>query len=98
MKSLSLALAASVLLGGLALTPASAAVTAPAPAVAGAESTVEHVAMRRHYHYHHMKRHDRHMRRHMRRHHMRSGNPNARNPSRPGYQQQLGNTTGGPRY
>ncbi|BCM84411.1 hypothetical protein [Methylobacterium indicum] len=96
MKSLSLALAASVLLGGLALTPASAAVTAPAPAVSGAGSTVEHVAMRRHYH--HMKRHDRHMRRHMRRHHMRSGNPNARNPSRPGYQQQLGNTTGGPRY
>ena len=29
---------------------------------------------------------------------MRHGNPNARNPSRPGYQQQLGNTTGGPRY
>ncbi|MDV2987895.1 UNVERIFIED_CONTAM: hypothetical protein Q9R58_26665 [Methylobacteriaceae bacterium AG10] len=24
--------------------------------------------------------------------------PNARNPSRPGYQQQKGNTTGGPRY
>ncbi len=72
--------------------------TAPAPAVAGAESTVEHVAMRRHYHYHRMKRHDRHMRRHMRRNHMRAGDPNARNPSRPGYQQQLGNTTGGPRY
>ena len=26
------------------------------------------------------------------------GNPNARNPERPGYQQQLGGTTGGPRY
>nr|WP_318784670.1 hypothetical protein [Methylobacterium sp. FF17] len=26
------------------------------------------------------------------------GNPNARNPSRAGYQQQLGSTTNGPRY
>ena len=26
------------------------------------------------------------------------GDPNARNPSRPGYQQQKGNTSGGPRY
>lgn len=26
------------------------------------------------------------------------GNPNSRNPSRAGYQQQLGNTTNGPRY
>jgi hypothetical protein len=26
------------------------------------------------------------------------GDPNARNPERPGYQQQLGTTTGGPRY
>lgn len=26
------------------------------------------------------------------------GNPNARNPSQEGYQQQLGNTTNGPRY
>ncbi|NGM36751.1 hypothetical protein G4G93_22980 [Methylobacterium sp. DB0501] len=98
MKSLTLALAASVLLGGLAMTPASAAVTGPAPAVAGPESTVEHVAMRRHYHHRHMRAHDRHMRRHMRRNTMMHGNPNARNPSRPGYKQQLGNTTGGPRY
>ena len=28
----------------------------------------------------------------------RYGNPNARNPEREGYQQQLGNTTNGPRY
>ncbi|GJE67356.1 hypothetical protein LNAOJCKE_4587 [Methylorubrum aminovorans] len=28
----------------------------------------------------------------------RMGDPNARNPSRPGYQQQKGNTSGGPRY
>ncbi|PIK71455.1 hypothetical protein CS379_19225, partial [Methylobacterium frigidaeris] len=73
MKSLTLALAASVLLGGLAMTPASAAVTAPAPAVASHESIVEHVAMRRHHRYHRMKRHDRHMRRHMRRNHMMRG-------------------------
>ncbi|TGD96125.1 hypothetical protein [Methylobacterium nonmethylotrophicum] len=98
MKSLTLALAASVLLGGLALTSASAAVTGPAPTVAGPGATVEPVAMRRHHHYRHMKRHDRMMRRHMRRNHMMRGDPNARNPSRPGYQQQLGNTSGGPRY
>lgn len=29
---------------------------------------------------------------------MRHGNPNARNPERPGYKQQLGGTTNGPRY
>lgn len=33
-----------------------------------------------------------------RRNTMQYGNPNARNPERPGYQQQLGNTTNGPRY
>ena len=66
------------------------------PGLAGSDM-VETVAMHRHYrmHRHHSARHHRRMRR---MNTMRHGDPNARNPSRPGYQQQLGNTTGGPRH
>ncbi|MEH3148101.1 MAG: hypothetical protein PGN34_22840 [Methylobacterium frigidaeris] len=94
MKTLTLTLAATVVLGALGFAaPASAAVTTPA-GISGDASMVEHVASRRHQ----MRRHDRHMRRMMRRNSRMHGNPNARNPERPGYMQQKGNTSGGPRY
>jgi hypothetical protein len=58
---------------------------------------VETVAMHHHHrmYRHHSTRHERRMRR---MNTMRHGNPNARNPALRGYQQNLGNTTGGPRY
>ncbi|UIY42698.1 hypothetical protein [Methylobacterium radiotolerans] len=96
-------LTAGVVFGGLlAGTVASQAAPAIAqPGFAGSDM-VETVAMHRHHrmHHHRMHRHysTRHERRMRRMNTMRHGNPNARNPSRPGYQQQLGNTTGGPRY
>ncbi|RVU18112.1 hypothetical protein [Methylobacterium oryzihabitans] len=94
MKTLTLTLAATVVLGALGFAaPASAAVTTPA-GVSAETSMVEHVAMRRH----HMMKRDRHMRRMMRRNSRMKGDPNARNPERPGYMQQKGNTSGGPRY
>ncbi|MEL6063738.1 MULTISPECIES: hypothetical protein [unclassified Methylobacterium] len=89
-------LTAGLLAGGL-VAGASAAQAAPAmPQTGLAGGLVETVAMHHHHrmHRHHSTRHERRMRR---LNTMRHGNPNARNPSRPGYQQQLGNTTGGPR-
>ncbi|GJD47966.1 hypothetical protein OPKNFCMD_0679 [Methylobacterium crusticola] len=96
MKTLTLTLAATVMLGclGFAAAPASAAVTGPS-AVATDGSTVERAAMQGR---HRMMRHQRMMRhRGVHRRMMRS-DPNSRNPSRPGYQQQKGNTSGGPAY
>lgn len=94
MTKLAIALAASTLLGAIGLTSASAAPVMPAPAVAVAgDQVVDQVAFRRH---HHGMRHHRRMHR-MPRSRMMS-DPNSRNPSQPGYQQQKGNTSGGPRY
>lgn len=91
-------LTVGLLAGGL-VAGASAVQATPAPPQAGLADggLVETVAMHRH---HRMHRHHstRHMRRMRRLNTMRHGHPNARNPSRPGHQQQLGNTTGGPRY
>jgi hypothetical protein len=58
---------------------------------------IETVVMHRHHrmHRHHTTRHERRMRR---MNTMRHGNPNAKNPALKGYQQNLGNTTNGPRY
>lgn len=106
---IALTLAAGVLLAsvGLGAVSASAAPAMPAPGVV-AGHTVETVRHRsRHHHdtwhrshrsilgHHHSTKAERHRRRMNTYHH---GNPNARNPEAPGYQQQLGNTTGGPRY
>lgn len=96
-------LTAGVVFGGLL---AGTAASQAAPAIAQPSSIgsdmVETVAMHRHHRMHHHRMHRHHSTRHERRmrrmNTMRHGNPNARNPSRPGYQQQLGNTTGGPRY
>ena len=103
---IALTLAAGALLGsfGLGAVSASAAPAMPAPdAIAG--HTAETVRDRHHdrWHrphrsvlgHHHSTKAERHRRR-MNTH--RHGNPNARNPERPGYQQPLGNTTVGPRY
>jgi hypothetical protein len=96
---LALTLAAGVMLGGLGLAvdPASAAPAIPQPGLLDGGSNIEHVLHRGHHHYGRGRttKHERMMRRHNTHHH---GNPNARNPERPGYQQQLGNTTNGPRY
>lgn len=96
MTRFALALSAGLLLGGLGSFSASAAPLA-VPAGVAAADTVEAVVHRRHHmrYRHHSTRAERRMRR---MNTMRHGNPNARNPERPGYKQQLGNTTGGPRY
>jgi len=92
---LTVGLLASGLVAGS--TVAQAAPVMPQPTLAG-NGLIETVVM--HHHHHRMHRHHttRHQRRMRRLNTMRHGNPNARNPSRPGYQQQLGTTTGGPRY
>ena len=105
---IALTLAAGVLLGsfGLGIGAASAAPAMPAPGVIAGD-TVETVRDHGRHHrrwnrshrsvlgHHHSTKAQRHRRR---MNTYRHGNPNARNPERPGYQQQLGNTTGGPRY
>ncbi|MCJ2137923.1 hypothetical protein MKK69_28405 [Methylobacterium sp. J-026] len=91
-------LTAGFVFGGImaATATAQAAPAVPQTGLAG-HDMVKTIAMHHHHrmHRHHSTRHERRMRR---LNTMRHGNPNARNPSRPGYQQQLGNTTGGPRY
>ncbi|GJD54154.1 hypothetical protein [Methylobacterium dankookense] len=97
MTRLALALSAGLLLGGLGSFSASAAPLA-VPAGVSASETVEAAAWRRHHHMRYRHHSTRAERRARRMNTMRHGNPNARNPERPGYKQQLGNTTGGPRY
>ncbi|KQQ18042.1 hypothetical protein ASF53_06660 [Methylobacterium sp. Leaf123] len=105
---IALTLAAGALLGslGLGVVSASAAPAMPPPGlIAGqtVEAVRDHSRHHRHWHrshrsvlgHHHSTKAQRHHRRINTHNH---GNPNAHNPSRPGYQQQLGNTTGGPRY
>ena len=97
---IALTLAAGLLLGTLGT--ASAAPALPAPGVIAGD-TVETVGHRSWHHHHRHGWHRHHgttraERRARRWNTHRHGNPNARNPERPGYQQQLGNTTNGPRY
>jgi len=100
MTKIALALAATTLLGAFGMTSASAAPAMPvgAPIVAGDQS-VEQVASR-HRHYQGMRYrgmgHGHRM--HRRPVSRMSSNPNARNPQQPGFMQQKGQTTGGPRY
>lgn len=91
------ALAAGLLLGATAVTPAGAAPAAPG-AIATPDSGVDNVR--------HTRRHRAYQRRMMKRRMMRRGSRmyapsqagNARNPERPVSQQNQGGTTGGPRY
>ena len=96
---IALTLAAGMLLCGLGAGTASAAPAMPAPGVIVGDTveTVRHGGYHRHrgWRHHHSTRAERRARRYNTK---RYGNPNARNPERSGYQQQLGNTTGGPRY
>ena len=91
-------LTAGLFFGGLVAGTAAvqAAPAMPQPGLAGADM-VDTVAMHHHRHHrmhrHHSTRHERRMRR---MNTMRHGNPNAKNPALRGYQQNLGNTTGGP--
>ncbi|GEO97749.1 hypothetical protein [Methylobacterium haplocladii] len=96
-------LAAGLMLGGLALgaNSASAAPAMPQPGVLAGDPVEQVMHRHRHHHGHHHYGHGRTTkaeRMHRRANTMRHGNPNSRNPERPGYQQQLGNTTNGPRY
>lgn len=96
---LALTLAAGVLLTSLGMGAASAAPAMPAPGLIAGD-TVETVGQRHRAHrsvlgHRHSTKAQRRARR-LNTH--RHGNPNARNPERPGYQQQLGTTTGCPRY
>ncbi len=99
---IALTLAAGVLLGGLGAGSASAAPAVPAPGVVAGDTVETVMHGGRHHHRHHGWHHHhgttKAYRRARRYNTMRHGNPNARNPERPGYQQQLGNTTNGPRY
>ncbi|WP_336489856.1 hypothetical protein [Methylobacterium nigriterrae] len=95
MTKLALTLAAGLTLGGLSLHAASAAPAMPAPGLVAGEAATTGVVYRRH---HRSLHHHRAWRRHHMRNSLRHGNPNARNPERPGYAQQKGNTSGGPRY
>jgi hypothetical protein len=80
------------------------AIVASAGAATARPHTPHHtsagVAHRHHghgyHHHHHGTSKAERMHRRANTHHY--GNPNARNPSQEGYQQQLGNTTNGPRY
>ncbi|UMY18883.1 hypothetical protein MMB17_06145 [Methylobacterium organophilum] len=99
-----LTLAAGLVLGSL-VGPfsASAAPAMPQPGVVAGETlatSVRHRAWHHHHHRHgwHHHRTTKAERMARRRNTHLHGNPNARNPERPGYQQQLGNTTNGPRY
>ncbi|MBX9931933.1 MAG: hypothetical protein K2Y56_10410 [Methylobacterium sp.] len=98
MNKLTLTLAASLFMGGLGigLAPASAASAMPAASVLADQP----VASEAGYHHRRGMRHRHGMRhRSMRRMQPRMmSDPNSRNPSQPGYQQQKGNTSGGPRY
>ncbi len=98
---LALTLAAGALLTSLGMGTASAAPAMPALGVV-ANDTIETVGSRSYRHHHRSVLGHRHStkaeRRARRMNTHRHGNPNARNPERSGYQQQLGNTTGGPRY
>ncbi|KAB1076206.1 hypothetical protein [Methylobacterium planeticum] len=95
MTKLALTLAAGVMLGGFGLTAASAAPAMPSVALVAADAAPIQVAYRKHHRSIH---HHRSWRRHHMRNRMRHGDPNARNPAMPGYAQQKGNTSGGPRY
>ncbi|MCJ2123255.1 hypothetical protein [Methylobacterium sp. J-077] len=92
-------LTAGMVFGGLVAGTAAvqAAPAMPQSGLAG-HDMVETVAM--HHHHHRMHRHHstRHERRMRRMNTMRHGSPNAKNPALRGHQQNLGNTTGGPRY
>ncbi|KQP55085.1 hypothetical protein ASG40_08730 [Methylobacterium sp. Leaf399] len=95
MNKLTLTLAASLMLGGLGLTTASAAPAVPAAATLAEGLATTDVAYRGSY----GARHRHGYRNKMRRRQPRMmSDPNSRNPSQPGYQQQKGNTSGGPRY
>jgi hypothetical protein len=100
MTKIAIALAASTLLGALGMTAASAAPALPVGAAIVAGDHAVDEAAYRHRHYQGMRHrgmgHGRHMRR-MPASRMGS-NPNSRNPQQPGFMQQKGQTTGGPRY
>lgn len=91
--------AAAAMMFGAVIAGAATVEAAPLVPLSGLDhgSHIETARYRQHRmrHRHHSTRAQRRMRR---MNTLRHGNPNARNPSRPGYQQQLGNTTGGPRY
>jgi hypothetical protein len=89
MNKFTTTLAAGMLLGGLGAIPASAAT----PAMPTAGVTTTEVGYRHGYRRHSGMRH-----RMMRRPRSMRSDSNARNPSQPGYQQQKGQTSGGPRY
>lgn len=101
MMRLVVIVAAGVLCSSLGFSVASAAPVTPVPGVI-AGSTVETVGSRSYHHHHRSTLGHRHstkaQRRARRMNTHKHGNPNARNPERSGYKQQLGNTTGGPRY
>ncbi|KQP77448.1 hypothetical protein ASF57_19255 [Methylobacterium sp. Leaf117] len=100
-----------VLASGLMFTSFSIGSTAAAPGLTQTErmrasSSIGYAGnykARKHHIRHRSHRHDAiHHSRTNRLHHTRNrlmnGDPNARNPSLPGYAQQRGNTSGGPRY
>jgi len=91
---------ALTLAAGMLLTGLGAASAAPAMPPAGLMAADTVTSVRSHHDHHHAMhgRTTKAERMARRRNTHIHGNPNARNPERPGYMQQLGNTTNGPRY
>lgn len=99
-------LASGMILAGSSLVPVSAAGGLTKAERMRASSSIGYAGnynARKHHIRHHRQRQDAiHDARAHRTHHTRNrlmhGDPNARNPMLPGYAQQRGNTSGGPRY
>lgn len=95
MRNLKRALGIALVFTGAGLGAASAAPALPTFGLSAGDDLTTSVADRGHRRRMH---HHRAHRRHIMRNHRRHGHPNARNPSRPGYMQQLGTTSGGRHY
>ncbi|MCJ2033875.1 hypothetical protein [Methylobacterium sp. J-068] len=101
MTKIALILASSVMLAGFTVGSASSAPRMSHHEMHRADSSIGYSGSHRARKYHtrhHARDHHRAWRRHHIRNRVMHGDPNARNPSLPGYGQQRGSTSGGPRY
>lgn len=106
MKILAAILASGVMFASYSIGSASAAPGMTHGERMRASSSIGHAGnyrarkyhMRHHSRHHGASHHHRGYRTHHTRNKMINGDPNARNPMLPGYAQQRGNTSGGPRY
>jgi hypothetical protein len=106
MKTLAMVLASGLMFASFSIGAASAAPGLTQAERMRASSSIGYAGnykarkyhMRHHGHRHDAIHHSRANRTHHTRNRLMHGDPNARNPMLPGYAQQRGNTSGGPRY